>query len=515
MMEKHNLDKLFKSKLAQHQYPYEAGSWSAMESAISSGAGKSGLWWMLGLGGAVALPLVALLNFNMSTTAAVSLENSEQFHHTQVADREVAIPLTDLANAAFVQTETANASIATDYINSSEKIGASPQSTPASAQNSLASPGTPEVAAIQHSSAKSSVATTPGAEAGQTNSDTQPIIKAAAQHHPETGALTSIDRSIVFTPTTNEELNTPTKMGRLSLGGDHIQAGIQVNKQRIIEPLPLFPEANFSRSLSINGGMLLPVRQLSTTDASLNDYVEIRKESELPTMSFATGMGYSQSLGKIEFSTGINYLTIQEKVNYEPITTTTVTINDESYWDADIYTELVIDSTFNPANGAGFWTYDTIEVTVIDSTWIEQYFENEETLTKRFDVNQITKFNYVEIPITFGKTWSVGQPYLGSNQFILGAHAGLGIGLMTSTTGAYINTGLDDLELHAIRQNQLMFNMQASLCLGYRITKGFPMSVQIEPNVRQTLGSIGKVTGVKQSYTLFGVNLTLVKYIGG
>ncbi|NOU45837.1 MAG: hypothetical protein HOO86_02100 [Bacteroidales bacterium] len=237
---------------------------------------------------------------------------------------------------------------------------------------------------------------------------------------------------------------------------------------------------NFSISLEYGQGI---TRKSFGNDPHLQEFIDFRLNNEKQLMNSSYGIKFNYHHKNWVVSTGLDYTTLGEKLNYN-------------------LEETVIDPE------GGYYLYDTIWATIIDPennmvpmiigydiTKIEEY------KNVKYKIDNVNRYSYIEIPALVGYNFRI-------NQFNVHPSIGLTFGFLYTASGRLPkldSTNFSVIHDKSIYLKPIATNMVFDLSLEYTFNRKY--DVFIKPYFKKGLGSIYKNYPLSGSYTNTGVKI--------
>ncbi|MEN8957432.1 MAG: hypothetical protein ABF242_10005 [Flavobacteriales bacterium] len=234
----------------------------------------------------------------------------------------------------------------------------------------------------------------------------------------------------------------------------------KVNAIEGIEVILPAPAAKWQ--LSLLSGANISFSNLKNADNSI--YLEKRKQEENSLTSFSAGFSVDRFITKsIKISSGINYLTVGSNNKYAPVNS----FRNESQFNGfdSVYNPTIDSIFFNPTRR---WIqYTTGGDSIADSSFVNRRVAFQDS-TAHLASAQV-KFSYVELPLTIGY-------FRVFNKWSFGMNTGIGIGLLTRSSGSYIN---EDLVSTEVAQSQkIIWNYILGPEINYQLNNKYYIGFQ-------------------------------------
>ncbi|NNC84796.1 MAG: outer membrane beta-barrel protein [Bacteroidia bacterium] len=267
----------------------------------------------------------------------------------------------------------------------------------------------------------------------------------------------------------------------------------------IIEAKPIIPDttveiyrddslmqkkSNRKIYLGLNASSAFVSKKLDATHPLSNEYLNRRENEESNTVDFHGGLSATVQFNQLMVSTGFDYSTYSEKVEYEP--TSKFIIIDSTY---------VLDS-MPSGGGNNFDTIWSVSINTIDSL-------NYSISSK----NRKTKWTYVEIPLM---VWYRME----KNKVLIDGGVGGSYGILQKVDADYLNTELTNLENVDAESNykDLVFNAMLATRVHYKIDENWLIGLDFR--YKQNISSIFKSDyPVEQKYSSFNTGLSIMYLI--
>ncbi|MFH0936181.1 MAG: hypothetical protein V1815_00695 [Candidatus Woesearchaeota archaeon] len=238
---------------------------------------------------------------------------------------------------------------------------------------------------------------------------------------------------------------------------------------------------------------------LSANNPVYNELIDIKKQYEIPLITYSTGVNINYSLKNVLFQTGIIYTLLRDKINYN---LTTLQVNtsylynysNEEFWKTD-----TVDIYYQITDNDTSWFFITKEklVETTDSTLVTDY----DSIIDELSYNNINKYNYIEFPFIMGyeiKRDKVTYSFKG----------GVILGLLINAKGKMLSVNDNNTFILINTDEQLFIKPNLSVILAteinYKISKKFSLLTEIY--VRQNIKSIyDKNFYFSEKYLLIGI----------
>lgn len=555
-MEKHNIDKLFSDKLAGHAPTFNPAHWSQMEGVIQT-QGNSGslLWWMIGAGLTV-LTIVGLSSNHYlraseghtlqseSTSISheaivfkVSHENEDQFlawtespaasgSHAKSVDEQLSSAIQQ--NDASIQSDQVTKNNTYQNNDSKKKEGSlglansdrnEEQTTTKTDRSLNAEVNTPAQEQPEKRNTDKTVGVVSSSDAvddtvrenakskekitdintGVQNSNRLPI---------HTVSIVKQNPNFGFSQTGNRQSNLggaglnmlPAIRPKADFANPFEKPGLWNPESRSLPPVDPFKP--YKWVLAASAGMHASSKLIESNYDFLNPFIDKRNSDEQSTVTPSFGLELSFAPNRFSFSTGLHFNSVSYEANYSPFETQVIdSVVDNSYYDISYWQDMVIDTIWSvDSTGGGngvFFELDTLYFTVIDSVLVASFDTTFTSQLQQFQQGLITTYQYLEIPIHVGYTFP-----LGNRGTHLGVHGGVSLTYLRSTTGAYINQGLTELQLVQKKETAVGLDLIARLRLSQGI--GYRMSVFAEGRYRHGLGSVSTSADYTEKHRMYG-----------
>lgn len=245
-------------------------------------------------------------------------------------------------------------------------------------------------------------------------------------------------------------------------------------------------------------------RKLETSDPLYIDYVNFRNNYESSSFNWNTGLMASIEYNNWLFSTGISYSQLNEDINYNP-TYTALEVIDNSYWEKEYTQTTFVDSNWI-IDGIflGHWNYDTTHITTVDSMYISQVDSNYEK-----KVNDTISNNNGTHTLSYVEIPLLFGYHWDLKKWDIQLQTGASIGILSGTTGStYIDYNLDyplSHEEHKNQFTQLNYYFILRAGVGYKLGRNWMLGLY--PDLRFGLNSVLKNEAINQRYNRFGLTL--------
>lgn len=241
-------------------------------------------------------------------------------------------------------------------------------------------------------------------------------------------------------------------------------------------------------SVSLEVGYILSWSQI-TSDEQYEGFKNYRIDNERSKVSPTYGLRFNYQYKNWIFSTGLDYFTVTEELNYG--INETIVDPDGGYFDIDTLTLFIVgaDNNLVPM------------ILGYDKTWIDEYKE------VSYDVNHYNKYSYIEIPV------SVGYKFC-RKRFSISSILGVSLGYLYHASGKLLinqPNGFVDLNKNSMYLNKKITNLNLALSFEYSLTPNY--GIYAKASYKHSLSSTYKeypltvkprAVGVK-----FGINIYL------
>lgn len=302
------------------------------------------------------------------------------------------------------------------------------------------------------------------------------------------------------------------------------------------------PARKDSYFLGAYAGILYTDKILNTTDTTMFEYVERRKNEESPLVSQNFGIDFGIGQDCWNISVGINYHRQGEIADYKPEfyqwaknISSTWNITDNSYYDKDtaVISYLVSEGNWQTVEDTLVYWNSAIQSTdtqmvsmqqyVVDTTYLQYVFHVDSSLVADFDSTEIqkvdsvkelikdpsykqekfsTRISYVEFPVMVGYEY----PF---SRFTLMLRTGFSIGMLTKVDAVYLKNDLSGTEqIETSRMSKTMLNYLLHLGVNYYLDEHFVLN--FDPMLRINVNSALKTPAYNQRYWNAGVNVGLM-----
>lgn len=207
---------------------------------------------------------------------------------------------------------------------------------------------------------------------------------------------------------------------------------------------------------------------LSTTNPSLNDWINYRNTNESIVNSFGLSVNGGLLLNNFSIATGVNAYNYQSEVDYT-------------------FKSFTTDTTME-------YVYDTFMI-VIDSFAVITIDSFEETFSGT------NKISYLEFPLLVGYQYHAGN-------WVFGLQTGPALALTNSVSVTYPNdsvNGFEEMSLNYFKKSN--FNWIAKPSIQYMITD--QIGLGLNGLMRWNLGSVNADATIDQRFTGYGVQVGL------
>lgn len=269
--------------------------------------------------------------------------------------------------------------------------------------------------------------------------------------------------------------------------------------------LPMRPKGYKTSKWAIaaSGGIYGSAKILSSDKGFLEEYIDKRSTEEQAVTTPSYGLEVAYTPGRWSLNTGFHLNSVAQEANYSPVTIEEIQITDSSYWEVQVWEEMIIDTIWDTTgNGGFFFDLDTLYITFADSSYVEQIDSSFMTSVYEFEQNLKTTHQFLEIPLFAGYTVPLGQK--GTK---LGVYGGVSVVILRTTSGSYIGQGLDELQLIQKKNTNVGLDLMARLRLTQSL--GYRTSIFAEGRYRHGLGSISSDQNYLQKYRMYGGALGL------
>ena len=171
------------------------------------------------------------------------------------------------------------------------------------------------------------------------------------------------------------------------------------------------------------------------SNSTNQEYATLRKEEENYLVSLSGGLNFEKFISEnVKLTTGVNYISYGSNNNYSPVTN----YNDSRQFNGyDSVYSLIIDSIYYHPTST-WLPYSNGTDTTIDSSFVNSKLAYDDS-TAYLSSGKVS-FSYIEIPLMIGyyktlKNWSFG------------INTGVGLGLLTRSSGYYIGEDLKSTEV--------------------------------------------------------------------
>jgi hypothetical protein len=242
---------------------------------------------------------------------------------------------------------------------------------------------------------------------------------------------------------------------------------------------------NFSISLEYGQGI---TRKSFDNDPQFQEFIDFRLNNEEQLVNSSYGIKFNYHHKNWVVSTGLDYTSIGEKLNYN-------------------LEETVIDPE------GGYYLYDTIWANIInpdfemipmvigyDITRVEEY------KNVKYKIDNVNRYSYIEIPALIGYNFRI-------NQLNICPSMGLTFGFLYNASGKLPkldSTNFNEIKYNSIYLKPIATNLVFDLSLEYTFSRKY--DVFIKPYFKKGLGSIYKNYPLSGSYTNTGIKIGLNIY---
>lgn len=246
--------------------------------------------------------------------------------------------------------------------------------------------------------------------------------------------------------------------------------------------------SNSRFSISLDVGYDMSWIHLSS-DEKHEIFKQFRIENESPSSNLSYGLQINYQYKNWVISSGINYTTLSEKLNYQM---NYKTIDpDGGYYDIDTAWAMIYDMDQNLVP----------MIIGYETTWVDEY------KYEVYNVENINEYNYLEIPISLGYRFNM-------NRFSICPTAGMSFGFLYSASGNLPQ--IDSLRFSPLDKNseylqKSISNINFALSFEYSITPNY--GIYIKPFYKQGLKSIYTNYPLSAKYMNAGVKFGINIYI--
>ena len=241
-------------------------------------------------------------------------------------------------------------------------------------------------------------------------------------------------------------------------------------------------KSNSNWQLSLLAGTNMSFSRFS--NSTNQEYLKIRKEEENGLVSFSGGVNIERFVNKnVKIITGLNYMTYGSKNNYSPMTS----YKDSRQFDKldSVYTARIDSIFYNPTR---MWLpYLTGMDSTVDSSFVNNKVAYEDSTA--FLNSGKVKFSYLEIPLMIGY-------YKTINKWSFGVNTGVGVGLLTRSSGYYIEENLTTIELAS--SQKIMWNFILGPEVNYNFKENYYLGIQ--SNFRLGLNNLSISEPIDRKY---------------
>lgn len=235
-------------------------------------------------------------------------------------------------------------------------------------------------------------------------------------------------------------------------------------------------------SLSLELGRNVSWKSLSG-DSQYQNFIDYREANEERTANTVFGIKFNYHLKNWVFSTGLNYTTIGEKINYN--INETVVDPEGGYFNVDTLWASIYDQNGN-------WVPMIIGY---DKTWVEEY-KNE-----NYTIENINTYSYFEIPVLIGYSFHKGN-------FTVRPSMGVSLGLLFSANGKLPTINPPEFSELSNESNYLkpvIGNLIFDLSLEYLLNENYGLF--IKPFYNKGLNSIYQNYPLSGNYNNAGIKI--------
>ncbi|MFA5417654.1 MAG: hypothetical protein WC341_04265 [Bacteroidales bacterium] len=246
---------------------------------------------------------------------------------------------------------------------------------------------------------------------------------------------------------------------------------------------------NSSRfSISLEYGRAFTWKRLQS-EAQYQDFKRYRMNHEESVINSLFGVRFNYHYKNWVFSSGLEYVTIGEKLNYD---ITKVVVNPEGGY---FHVDPIYVTTFDQEN-------NVIPMLIgYESTWVEAY-KNEYSR-----VDNTNRYSYIEIPFLIGYRFKqqkiTFQPFLGMT-----------CGFLYAASGKWPQMNSADfteINKHSGYLTKVNYNVTFNLNLEYQMTPNYGLF--ISPFYKKGLNSIYRNYMLSGTYNTFGVKMGINIYL--
>ena len=540
-MKDNKIDKAFKEGLKGGKMPYSESYWADMETLIPAPVaaakataalgyrlaawfigialvGTAGYFWFSGTTAEVALPSQTNKAQEVEgQVAQPTIENAKaiespktEIEHTQAITEAEASPKTKTNTNTSIKEEKA-ISVAT--------LNENPTKVSTTSAGSVSTVADQPTESVTESLVANNDVVLPTTNKTENETEGNAEIEAATivQQTQKTNTSTGTE----VTESTSEQNATASAEEKANEQNSIVSQEVSESNEvtpNVAEALPVrAPEAAAAPiilphqkgkkllwSAGVDYQYLLLNRSLSTTNASLTDYIDFRTSNENPTYQSSVGLNVQLEMDNWLFNSGVYKTTFHEDINYPSTLLVDVGV-DNSYWQINDIWNYTVDSAWViDSIYVGHWQRDTAWSLTVDSLWQEQWdtVATEKEAPEMALNNGVFALSYVEIPLWFGRSF-------GKNNFHFDVQGGIGLGILSGTKGSlYINQNVDGLVTPAYQLEQFSrLNMSGMLRVGIRYEFTEQLQAMLYPTVRYTLTSVFNDAAIRQRYFGYGVTV--------
>lgn len=241
-------------------------------------------------------------------------------------------------------------------------------------------------------------------------------------------------------------------------------------------------------SISMEIGYNISWKSLSS-DPGFDNYKKYREDNEKPTSNLAYGIRFNYQYKNWILSTGVDYTTIGEELNYN--INSTIIDPDAGYYNTDTIWAIMSNDEF------------ILKRIIIgyDRTWVDEYKD------VNYMIDDVNRYSYIEIPISVGYKFNI-------QKFSIIPSSGVSLGFLYDAKGklpVMNSEGFVEFDKESGYLNHSVTNINFDLQLEYYITPNY--GIYIKPYYKQGLKSVYKNYPLSGKYKSTGVKFGIVVYL--
>ena len=301
---------------------------------------------------------------------------------------------------------------------------------------------------------------------------------------------------LVIANDVNSKINTSSNSNFIVPIEPKQVSNISINKYNKFipekEPVYSLSANNFNSnsrfSISLEVGYDMSWKNLSS-EKEYEIFKQFRVENENPSSNFSYGLQITYQYKNWVISSGLNYTTLSEELNYQ--ITNKLIDPDGGYYDIDTAWAMIYDMEQNLVP----------MIIGYEITWVDEY---------KYEVSNVentNQYNYLEIPISLGYRFNM-------NKFSICSTAGVSFGFLYSASGnlpQFDSTRFSQLDKNSEYLQKSISNINFALSFEYAITPNY--GVYIKPYYKQGLNSIYTNYPLSAKYMNAGVKFGVNIYI--